>query len=102
MGADDRIVLQTTFADVATEMAARIVEDVVAERHGGALDRLPRDNRPGAGEGAGVVGRSIGVAIDDGNAAGPRAKHGRGDLAVRGGRAVAHLGRADREMIAAV
>ena len=74
---------------------------MLSRRRGGRQrHRLAGDDRAGAGEGAGVVGRQIGVGIDDGDAAGPRAEHRGGDLPMRGDRAVAHLGRADGEVVA--
>ena len=46
-------------------VAAGKFEDVVAQRRGGQRHRLAGDHRAGAGEGAGVVGREIGVGVDD-------------------------------------
>ena len=102
VGADDRIVLQSAIGRLAAEMPAGESNQHVAEREGGLLHRLAGNDGPGAGEGAGVVRGLIGVAIDDGDVARACAEHGGGNLAVRRGRAVAHLGRANREVVAAI
>ncbi len=89
-------------AAIGAGVAAGEVEDVVAHRLGRDVHRLARDDRAGAGEGAGVVGRAIGVGIDDGDVAGAHAHDRGGHLLVRRGDAVAHLGRADGQVIGAV
>ena len=63
-------------------MAAREVDDVVAQRGGGEGHRLTRDHGARAGEGAGVVRREIGVGIDDRDAIRAGGEHGGGELPV--------------------
>ena len=64
-------------------MAAGEIDDVVAQRRRGQRHGLARNHGAGAGEGAGVVGRLVGVGVDDGDLAGARAEDGGRDLAVR-------------------
>jgi hypothetical protein len=63
-------------------MTAGEVDENVTERECGLLNSLAGYDRPGAGKGAGVVGRLVGVAVDDGNVARARGEHGRGELTV--------------------
>src|SRR5215472_9757194 len=74
------------------------LQDVLAQCLCRQIDRLARDNRAGAGEGAGVVGRPVGIGIDDVDVAGSRAENGSRDLTVGGDGTVAHLRRADGKM----
>ncbi len=53
------------------------VEDIVAQGRGGQSNRLAGDDRPGAAEGAGIIGGQIGVGVDDGDAVGRRVRESR-------------------------
>jgi hypothetical protein len=83
-------------------MAAGEVQDVVAQGVGREVHGLASDHGARARESAGVVGSEIGVGVDDGDGVRPRTEYRGRDLFVRGDRSVAHLGRTDRKVIAAV
>src|SRR4029079_14359385 len=87
IGANDRIVLQAAVGWIAPGMATCVVEDVVAKRERGFLDRLAGNHRAGACEGARIVRRFVGVSVDDGNGVRAGVQHSGGKLTVRGGRA---------------
>ena len=92
VAADDRVVVEMTFVEIDAGMAGGEGKNVVAHRLGSEMDGLARHHRAGAGEGAGVVGRAVGIGVDDVDVAGAHADDGGGNLLMRRGDAVAHFG----------
>jgi len=62
LAANDVAAFETTGGDAC--LTAGKVQDIVAKRGSGQRHRLASDDRAGADEGAGIVGRQVGVGID--------------------------------------
>ncbi len=77
-------------------------EELFGQGVGGLHHGLAGHHRPGRAEGSGVVPDDVGVGLPDGDPASRGAERAGGDLLVHGGRAVAELRRADRDVVRAV